>query len=96
MKRILTFIGLKIAEISALVFIPLLVGKFIHHAAYNYVNWFGDWIRYLRLQSEPAWLDGLGFLVIHLLLPALIAILIGIFMWGNWEWANKLTTKKEA
>lgn len=94
MKRILTFILLKIVEIGGVVFIPWGVGKFVHHAALNYSNWFGNWIRTLELFNDPVWIDGMSFLVIHLLLPVAIVAIIFLFICGNWEWAKHLTTKK--
>jgi hypothetical protein len=90
-RRILTFIGLKTAEISAIVFIPWGVGLYIHNVAYWNRGWLAKWVAHLKLHTGPVWIDGLGFLFIHSLMLAILIFAVYL----NWLWAKQLTAKED-
>jgi len=79
MKRILVFIGLKIAEISAIVFIPWGLGL---------------WNPIGLPDDAPAWVMGLGTILIGLVVPVLLLCLCYVLISVNWEWAKKILDRK--
>ncbi len=78
MKRILLFIGLKIAEIAGVVFMPYFIGLRV------VTKWPGVWT------DCPAWI--VGFLTLFILFVACIGI-CG-FIEANWNWAGKILKRK--
>lgn len=86
MKRVLTFIGLKVAEILGVVFIPWGIGLILR----NWV-WFET---IMHFEDTHPWLIGIVGLIMGVMLPGLFIAWLVILVVHNWEWATKLTTKK--
>lgn len=85
MKRVLLFIGLKVAEIVGVVFGPYYIGLFVT------TKWPEFWT------NAPVWfagallvLVGAGLFVIGVFSCGVISVLIE----ANWEWAGKILEKK--
>ena len=89
MKRILVFIGLKVAEIGGVVFVPYWVGKLVIYI-YNKVspdNWIG-----MRSCLE---VYGTGFFSILIFIGICSMIAVFCLIIGqNWEWASKITKRR--
>ena len=84
MKKILVFIGLKVTEIAAVIFIPYFVGLVAQ------ATLIGDWLYLLRYSP---WVAGITCLSVLFVLLGGCAILI-IIVLGNWKWATKLIQKR--
>lgn len=83
MKRVLCFIGLKVAEISAVVFIPYFLGML-------FLKW--EWyVGFMELEGAPLWLVGFLSILIGIIAPVTIVVLLVIFIMGNWNLAGKLS-----
>ena len=86
MKRIIIFIGLKIAELSILVFIPFGLGMVAH--------------KYNLAFSEAStnllgiWFTGFANIVFFAIMPLGILIVLGLIISLNWDWAGKLSKRK--
>ncbi len=79
MKRISIFIGLKVAEISAIVFIPYYLGMLLS-------KW--EWFC-VKFTLQSYWIT--GFMGIWALVASLGAVLlIVLLVIGNWNWAKKI------
>ena len=87
MKRIAIFVGLKIAEISAIIFIPYFIGVLDK----NTVRWaFFDW----KVMSVfDLWMAGFQYFAALLMGIAAIG-LIYLAVYANWQWAKKLNPTK--
>jgi len=77
MKQIIVFIGLKTAEIAAVVYFPLWAGKL------------ALFLGFPNRHQEPVWLVGLLVIIAVSTLSALVAGLIA----ANWQWAEKITNR---
>ena len=81
MKRILVFLGLKVVEIGAVVFIPYWVGRFICGICPKF-----------KTIGAPYWLEGIFALAFFG--AGVIAVVIAIsIVLNNWEWAGKITRR---
>ena len=70
MKKVLIFIGLKVAEISGVIFIPWGLGLVAHS--------FGLFV------SDPAWIAGIGMMVIPAIsIIAILLFIIGNWSWAE-------------
>ena len=88
MKRIYIFIGLKLAEISAVVFIPYYFGGFcliFNAALVNKIPCF-DYYRVFEI-----WLVGAICLLIVLLWVVIVFELIPAIIKDNWKRAGRMT-----
>ena len=82
MKRVFVFIGLKVAELSAIVFGPYFLGMLIS-------KW--PWLcSVMRLDEMPYWIAGFMFILI-LFMVFFLAALVAIFCDKNWELAKKIS-----
>ena len=80
MKRIMIFIGMKLAELAAIVFVPWGVGILANKNA-----WF------VRLfHGSPVYLDGFMILAILAMIIMIAIFAIFIIIPANWEWAKRL------
>ena len=84
MKKVIIFIGLKVLEVSAIVFGPYLLGSLL-------VQW--PWYyKALQCTGESRWLIGLWF--IFMLVAFIIIIgLLTVAVAANWEWAKKIANR---
>lgn len=83
MKRVLYFIGLKVAEVSAVVFIPYFLGMLL-------MKW--KWyVTFMEVEGVPLWIVGIGSIIMWIGLPVVIVVVLVVFIMGNWEWAQKLS-----
>ena len=92
MKRIIIFIGLKTAEISAL-------GLFVFGLAYiGHFGWLdfgsGRWRLDTWMGFWQAFAEGLLWLIIFTGSIGVFALLVLVFK-ANWKWSKKLTKKGE-
>ena len=78
MKRVLVFVGLKVAEISAVVFIPWGLGLW----------------NPLGLRDDYAWVTGLGYICLGIWLPVIIFLICYGLISVNWEWSKKIMDRK--
>lgn len=88
MKKVLIFIGLKIAEISAIVFIPYFIGVFDKNTV--------QWLHRPEWQGGSffyTWFNGLGY-ILYLAAGSCGIALIGLVIVGNWKWAKKISNDK--
>jgi hypothetical protein len=76
MKRVFMFVGLKIAEVLAVVGIPYGLGKL--------ALYFGI------LNRGPAWLAGVVIMAIAVIAIG-VGILLWAIVLKNWEWATNIT-----
>ena len=83
MKRICVFIGLKIAEISGIIFIPYLIGRLVS-------KW-GWYVNFMNCEGEPYWAIGL-ITIIMIAFLIVLSILVGIVIHANWKWAKSIIT----
>ena len=74
MKTVIKFIGLKIVEISLIVFIPWGIGSI-------FSTYFPGWF-----SPELPWLTG----ILVLIMCTLTGCLLVAFVWANWIWAKKI------
>ena len=82
MKRVFVFIGLKVVELSAIVFGPYFLGMLISKWTWFYLV--------MEYKGEPYWL--MGFVSLIMLVGTLaIIVLIALFCVGNWKWAKKIS-----
>ena len=87
MNRILIFIGLKIAEISAIVFIPNYLGVYVDN---------GNPL--LHQGKFDLW--GAGFVTLVVICLAMFIVftvgyLVFLLIKDNWEWAGDISKKME-
>ena len=83
MKRILVFIGLKVAEIGAIIFVPYWLGKYVCNS-FEYP------------QASSYWVEGV--FMIFVVLAAILIVGVSVagivsLIYGNWEWAGKITRR---
>jgi len=78
MKRILVFVGLKVAEISAVVFIPWGIGLW----------------NPLGFDGTLVWAVGLATIVRGLALPAVVLSICYVIIHANWELSKKIMDRK--
>jgi len=85
MKKVIIFIGLKIAEIVGIVFVPYWVGWFIisHRInEFSVIDVFLSWVLGICLIL----LFGGGCVIIYEIVPVIIK--------KNWQWAKELSGEK--
>ena len=81
MKRVFVFIGLKVAELSAIVFGPYFLGMLVS-------KW--PWLcSVTRLDLMPHWIAGIMFIFILFAVFLLVA-LVAMFCIKNWELTKKI------
>ncbi len=85
MKRIAIFIGLKIVELSGLIFIPYGVGHLDHYLNLSSIE-YGDFLSF--------WCGGLLRLC-FLCIIVLILMLISFVCLKNWDWAKEISREKK-
>ena len=78
MKRVLVFVGLKVAEISAFVFIPWGIGLW----------------NPLGFRDEYVWLTGLGNICLGFIVPTGVIGIFILIISINWEWSKKIMDRK--
>ena len=89
MKRILIFIGMKVVEIGALVFVPWGVGKLAWVLGSPIGNRGLDWSG-----SSGMWLYGLMHLCV-LLLVLMVCAIVGLILRANWLKATERAGKED-
>jgi len=83
MKKLLVFLGLKVAEISAVVFIPWGLGLLIKYLVPTTV----------ASSLPPMWI--LGIMSLFVIYGIVVSIyFIYIIVLSNWDWADKIINKK--
>ena len=83
MKKLLVFLGLKAAEVSAIVFIPWGLGLLIKYLSPVVV----------ANALPPMWI--LGIMSLFVIYGIVISIyFIYIVVLANWDWADKIINKK--
>uniref|UniRef100_A0A6M3J139 Uncharacterized protein n=1 Tax=viral metagenome TaxID=1070528 RepID=A0A6M3J139_9ZZZZ len=83
MRKVLVFIGLKVTEIVAIIFIPYFIGLVAQATPIE--NW-------LNLERFSPWVAGITCLSILLCVLG-GCVILSIIVYGNWNWATKLTQK---
>ena len=81
-RRILRFLGLKVAEVGIVLALPFGIGKmsFLFPA-------FSKWLEIERAGFWSVWTVGL-FSLLLLVAAGLVIFLLAIFIQLNWEWAK--------
>jgi hypothetical protein len=82
METVLVFVGLKVAEILAFIFIPYFLGKGLIKIPKMYEFWNEP------KEKMPIWILGSLFLLVIFLFGSLIAIMFEL----NWQWACKIVS----
>lgn len=77
MKKVILFLGLKVAEISAIVFIPYYTGVGVVAVG-------------LPKDDAPFWLIGFAALLIVSFFTLFIYFVPGAILKSNWEWAGRI------
>jgi len=84
MKKIMIFIGLKMVEIAAVVFIPHYLGILIMKWPWYY--------KIMELNTFPYWVEGIMF--IYFIVMALFLIVLACLLFAkNWEWAKRINDR---
>ena len=82
MKKVILFLGLKVAEISAIVFIPYYTGVGLVAVG-------------LPKGDTPFWLIGFAALLIVPFFTLLVYFFLGGILKSNWEWAGRILKEGE-
>ena len=82
MKRVLVFLGLKVAEVGAFIFIPYWIAKLGEKFGLNYP--FADTL-------FDYW--SIGFLMI--IVPVGVIMVLLLVVLENWNWAGKITRRNK-
>ena len=77
MKKVILFLGLKVAEISAIVFIPYYTGVGLVAVG-------------LPKGDTPFWLIGFAALLMVSLSAVFVYFYLGAILKSNWEWAGRI------
>ena len=77
MKKVILFLGLKVAEISAIVFIPYYTGVGLVAVG-------------LPKENTPFWLIGFAALMLVSLFTLLVYFVFGAMLKSNWKWAGRI------
>ena len=82
MKRVFVFIGLKVAELSAIVFGPYFLGMLLSKWSWLYLA--------MKSKGEPYWVTGFICIVCLFAIFIVIAAIV-TFCDKNWELAKKIS-----
>lgn len=88
MKRASIFIGLKLTEITAVIFIPYLLGQLVEKWPWYY--------NYMEFSTVPYWIAGLItiILVFGVVLGVVLAVwLLALIFRSNWDLSKKIENK---
>jgi len=88
MKKVIIFIGLKVAEISAIIFVPYYLGVLVSKWTWYYTA--------MGFCGTPCWIVGIAnavFLVLMFLACGLIYLGVYELVTSNWELSEKIANK---
>ena len=84
MKRVIVFIGLKIIEITAVVFTPYCLGMMLS-------KW-GWWCEFMLFDDTGYWM--IGFVsILEFGASVVVCALFGLVLYENWKWAGRIINK---
>ena len=82
MKRVFVFTGLKVAELSAIVFGPYFLGMLVSKWSWLYST--------MKFDGETYWFIG-SICIAYLFVILIVIALIATICIKNWEWATKIS-----